>query len=627
MTRENAAAPPTGSGVRLHRLLLILAGLSILVFGVYAGSWHNNLVLDDKTFLEYERFADVSAIGEYFGKQAWASWGVDSAMYRPLLFASVAVDANVFGDWFAGYHITNTALHAGVTLLVFAFMVQLLALDERTRDTRILVATLVAAVFAVHPAHTEIVNSVFNRSSMLAALGTLGGLWWLLRFRTTRPLVAWAGLFVAYSYAIYCRETALVLPGIAVVLILAYSEGNWRARGRAALPVLLLLGPAFVYLWMRGIALAPPEGADAHALNVALEQLGLAGQSGAQVAESSVLAGDGPGVASALKQLDSSNLFSGQVLLDVAGTWLQALYVSLWPFEPKLSYPNASGKLQFLGLILHAGLFGLGIILFARGRKGLLVGLAFFYLALLPSSRVIGGGSFPHLYERYLYEPLIGVLIVAAYGLSFLAQRFDRLLAAAPVVLILLLFIPVTWARNSEWASDLELFESEYRSGVFTPYTLRMITGIHLSQGNYRRIEEICDTQWQSGRMGLDFATHCGIALAALDRIDDAERAYLRGTVGLNSRTLAHYNLARLYLGQGRWDDAKAQFEKAVQTERQPAYKANYAGAMLMYLYPGSMEKREQAVRFFELALELEPELDMAKVWLDRIEQASRRAQ
>ena len=35
--------------------------------------------------------------------------------------------------------------------------------------------------------HTEVVNSVFNRSILLAALGTFGGLWWLLD--ATRRLV------------------------------------------------------------------------------------------------------------------------------------------------------------------------------------------------------------------------------------------------------------------------------------------------------------------------------------------------------------------------------------------------------------------------------------------------------
>ena len=53
-------------------------------------------------------------------------------------------------------------------------------------------ALLAALVFAVHPIHTEVVNSIFNRSEMLVSLGVAGGLWWFLPTVDKQPWKAWA---------------------------------------------------------------------------------------------------------------------------------------------------------------------------------------------------------------------------------------------------------------------------------------------------------------------------------------------------------------------------------------------------------------------------------------------------
>ena len=583
------------------RLSVLKAVLPVVLLAVitclaYANAWPNVLLVDDKLFVNYEAFSDFSAIPQYFTEDAWFARGLSSGLYRPLLFVSITLDANLFRDWVAGYHLVNVLLHVVLTLLVYAFVARLLEMDDRTAISNAYIAFLAALVFAIHPMHTEVVNSIFNRSILLAALGSMTGLWWLLRYLESKPLLAWTGLFLAYLFALFCRETAIVLPGIAAALVLIYSGGNFPKRVRKCLPVLILLIPMVFYLVMRDMALSFSE----------------IGPTQSETSFSSVVA-----------QIDSSRLLEGEMILDAAGTWVEAFGVMLWPFEPKLSYPDPPRYLQIAGIFIHLGLFALALFQFRRGHKGLLTGLTIFYIAILPSSRLFGAGSFaPHLQERYLYMPSLGLTVLLAYALSYLNRRFDRLLAAAPVLLCLFVLIPVSWARNAEWSNEITLFESDYSRGVHTSYLLRLLTAAHLRENNFNRVIEICEAQRAEQKIFGSFSTHCASAFSYSGRHDEAVQAYLVGTQYESSRSLAHSNLAQHYMRQGRWQEAKIQFEMAIEVEKKPADKAYKTGYMLVHLYTNEREKLLEARAYFEEALRLQPRLSTAQSWLNRVNQA-----
>jgi tetratricopeptide (TPR) repeat protein len=118
------------------------------------------------------------------------------------------------------------------------------------------------------------------------------------------------------------------------------------------------------------------------------------------------------------------------------------------------------------------------------------------------------------------------------------------------------------------------------------------------------------------------FSTHCASAYSYSGRLNEAEQAYLVGTKFWSSRSLAHSNLAQHYMRQGRWDDAKIQYEKAVEVEKNPADKAYKMGYMLVHLYPNDREKLMEARGYFEEALHLQPRLRDAQSWLNRLNQA-----
>ncbi len=118
------------------------------------------------------------------------------------------------------------------------------------------------------------------------------------------------------------------------------------------------------------------------------------------------------------------------------------------------------------------------------------------------------------------------------------------------------------------------------------------------------------------------FSTHCASAFSYSGRLDEAVQAYLVGTQYKSSRRLAHSNLAQHHMRQGRWDDAKIQFEMAIEVEDNPANKAYHTGYMLVHLYTNDREKLLEARAYFEEALRLQPRLRNTQMWLNRLNQA-----
>lgn len=574
-------------------LLLAAAALA-----AYANGWPDTLVVDDKLFAGHERFADLSRLGDFFRESAWAAGGANESLYRPLLMVSVAIDAALFGDHYAAWHLVNVFLHVLATLLVYLLLRQLLRLSAAPDEPGALVALLAALVFAVHPVHAEVVNSIFNRSELLVAIGSAGGLWWLLRYLDARPALAWTGIWLAYCFVLFSRETGIVLPALAVTLVWIYTEGSFLAKARRCLPVLTMAAPALFYLAMRARAVAPP-------VPPSMSPDGLA-------------AADPLGVT---RLVASGGLLQWDSVMHVAGIWLNALRLMVWPRPLLLYHPQPDQATQVAGLLLHLGLLAAALYLYRRKRPGLLAGLAIFYIALLPSSRLVGSdGTLPHLAERYLYLPSIGLAVLLAFGLRYLLRRGDRLLAAAPAVLALLLLTPLTWARNADWSNEVALLEHDYRNGVRVWASLRLLTAAHLLERNYDRAVEVCraneHTRRQSGSLGV----HCGTAYAMSGDAQRAEQAFLDAAGKRNSRTIAHSNLARLYLTQGRRDEARAQFELAVESERNPATRAYREGLMLVRLYPEDRARLLEAQAHFEEALRLQPRLELAISALEQVE-------
>jgi tetratricopeptide (TPR) repeat protein len=205
--------------------------------------------------------------------------------------------------------------------------------------------------------------------------------------------------------------------------------------------------------------------------------------------------------------------------------------------------------------------------------------------------------------------------------LAWLGARFGPRRVVVLGLLAVSVMLPLTWIRNNEWATDVRLFETEYRRSGAHPDTLRLLTGAHFRRGNFSRGAEICDRHTGLIDDHPRYARHCGMLYVALGRTEDAERAYLFASEwgddpGVNS------NLAMLYLELGRRMDAIVQFQLAIEREKHPAAKNLRRGFQLAYLYPTDPESLAKARDYFKEAYRMQPMLKAANAWAKRMERA-----
>ncbi|MBN1771656.1 MAG: hypothetical protein JXB32_10365 [Deltaproteobacteria bacterium] len=580
-------ASPRWTPFRQHlAAVVLLAGLTAVAYG---NARPDAVVHDDRFFFPYNRSLGWDDVLRSFQQDTWADSGVASGVYRPLLLASIALDHALYGSQPAGYHTTNVVLHGAATVLLYLLLHALLAAggrDERTvreRAAVVAAACAAAAVFCVHPIHTEAVNSIFNRSELLATLCVVSALWVLLRWSRSRPLAAWGAVSAIYLAGLLCRESAATLPLLAVlVLWLCGPAGTRRERLRGLAPVLMLAVPLLLYLLLRANALGGAPSAAAGAA---------AGAWGDRLAQTATM-------------------------------MLESLRMLVWPHPLRATYQDFVPSNVALAVAVHLALAGAFIWGLRRRRPAVAAGLGFFYLALLPSTRLFTDPSISvAVAERYVYLPSVGLALPLAVGFLALARRTYWDAAAAVGLVACVALVPATRDRNADWHGDVALSEAEWANAPGAD-ALRLLTSALTEAGRSERAAALCDERLDAYSGHAKLANHCGTAYATVGREADAERAYRKALAAGGIDAVAHANLGRLHLRTGRWGDAQLALRQAVQAENDPARRRFRQGQLLLWLYPGDPERLAEAQAELEAALRMQPGSRPYREWLRRAREA-----
>ena len=355
------------------------------------------------------------------------SGALEGHYYRPTLALTLALDATLWGLHPALFHLTNILLHVGVTFLVNRLV---LAMGGR-RD----IALLAALLFAVHPAHVEVVAFVAARVDLLLSIGVLGC---LLAYRRSdapgREGIGWGGAALAMqAFALFSKEVAVTLPVLLVLSDLLHSSASDQPAERTTLRRALMRSLPF---WIVTVAFAAFRFSQL--LSIAGDRL------------------QGNGIWQRLP--GSFELLARYVVLSLVPTHMQPFYslrrpesfLSLWPA---------------LGLLLGGGLVALLIWSWRRAPR-VAFGTAWFLVTISPvvdlvplSPREMG------LADRYLYLPSVGVAILLALGFAALLgptdgrrRPFRKLAAWGALVLMLIAYPWQSFRYAPVWRNDLTLY-------------------------------------------------------------------------------------------------------------------------------------------------------------------------
>ena len=347
----------------------------------------------------------LTALWQAFGQEYWPPPFI--GMYRPGSIIVFALQWAGGGGDPALFHTVSIALYAGLALAVLRLARLVLPPAP---------AWAAAALFAVHPVHTEAVASAVNQSELIVALLLSGATAVYIAGRRAGPL-SWrrsSVLLGMYAAAFFTKEHGVVLPGLlaAAELTVVGPGRSWRERLAATRPFYL----ASVAVGLGFIAI-----------------------------RSAVLQGDLVGSFTA-EALAGSTMY-GRLLtmLAVVPEWGRLL---LWPAHLQTEYTPQEivaatgwGASQFLGLALVA-LATLGALLLRRRLPTASFAILWMAVALVPVHNVLAPTGVI-LAERTLLLASVGTVMLIGAGAAWVLTAPSvtapavRALAAGLAILIL----------------------------------------------------------------------------------------------------------------------------------------------------------------------------------------------
>lgn len=405
-------------------LCLLLAVMTLGVFGQTVN--YDFVNFDDGTNVyENPRVIGglrVSAVIRAFTEFHAANW-------IPLTSVSYMLDAQLYGLWPGGYHLTNVVLHTATAVLL------LLVLARMTGA--LWPSAFVAMVFAIHPLRVESVAWVSERKDVLS------GLFFVLTIG---------------AYALYTERASL---GRFLMVVLAFGLGLMAKPMLVTLPFVLLL----LDWWPLGrwdpLALVyrtrqtdqVPRGHPSHD-RVVYEKAPLFVLAAASCVVT--LMAQRPAMAPAAEIPFSSRLANAAVAyVDYVGQ-------TFYPAGLAVLYPHPGSNLP-VAKVAWAVLLLCGIttatIVYSPKRPYLLVGWLWYLGMLVPVIGLVQVGN-QATADRYTYLPQIGLTILITWAAADVVStwRYRRLACAAAATLVAIALLGCTWRQTTYWRDSKTLW-------------------------------------------------------------------------------------------------------------------------------------------------------------------------
>ncbi len=566
-------------------LLLLLAVIP------YINTLPNGFVYDDNNeVLTNPYIRNFSHVGDIFSTRILAHLGARGATnyYRPISILGFLICYKSFGLLPYGFHLANLLLHAVIVLVLFG-------LTQRLFRDRWLALTA-AAIFALHPIHTESVAWVSGVTDLELTVFYLAAFWFFVagaRPQGTRSEWMQLGMVGTFTLALLSKEQAATLPLTAMVYEHFFrgdrNSTDWRQKV-SRYGTLWLLVVVYVLFRIRFFGAFAPVRLTAH-------------------------------------------VSWYEAILSAAPLAGEYLWKMIWPVRLIAFYPFHKSVTPLDPRVL-AGVGALALCAWAfvalwRRQRRVSFGFIWFFINIAPvlNSRWLGPNVFA---ERYLYLPSVGLCWVAAWGIRRiwdstaardlprndpLSQRgstarwasgwtrshvvFGGVLGVVAALALVRIVI-----RNRDWRDDPTYYqvtlaevpeagslhlnlgavywnhmqpaaaEREWKEALKTsPDSALLLNNLGLVYAGRKQYDEAITYFQRSMRLrpnDTDAHLNLGRVLESLGKTREAE-PQLRSAVALAPLSVQTRNeLGHFYLTAGRWQEAEAQFRASTASIPNP---------------------------------------------------------
>ncbi len=529
----------------------------------------------------------------------WAFKTVYASNWHPLTWISHMLDVEIFGLNPGMHHVMNVIFHVINTILLFFILEEMTGARWRS--------LAVAALFALHPLHVESVAWVSERKDVLSTLFwmlTMAGYLWYIK----RPGL-WRYLVVALCFilGLLAKPMLVTLPFVLLLMDFwplkrlsipmtnpgdAARKGSTTAKGRVG-----TTGPSGAA--PDGAQGVSPVGRMATGLILA-EKMPLIVLSLLSCAVTYYAQQKGGAVSS------EETLSLSLRIPNMITSYAAYLGKALWPSGLAFFYPLkvsaffSSRVLLSLSILLAITALALAAI---RRFPYLAVGWFWYLGTLVPVIGLVQVGS-QSMADRYTYIPLIGIFIMAAWGLADIAQgrAYGRRALGAACVATLVLLIFLSRSQASTWKDSETLLRHALSVTVDNVTAHNNLGMVLFEKGEVKDAIAHYQEAIRINPYYIKAYINIGEAYAKQKDMKSADAYYMAALAKDFSNAGLHAAYGGFLDNSGRTRDAILHFRRALELD--PASVeicANFGNVML------KTGNYEEAVRFYMQALKLDP--------------------
>ncbi len=266
----------------------------------------------------------------------------------------------------------------------------------------------------------------------------------------------------------------------------------------------------------------------------------------------------------------------------------------------------AFGKVNFAIRAIIVALFFLGTLVSFKKNKHIFFWCTFFLLGLAPTLTPFRFNWI--VAERYLYLPIIGILILIGLGLDHLSQKVKfKSTIYALFVLILVGLSVRTILRNIDWYNEDNLWIATGQTSPSSPNTHNNLGDMYGRHGDKQRALQEFQKAIEIKPNYGDAYHNLANTYMELGQVDKALENYQNALKYNPALWQSYQNIASIYFQEKKYDLALDNLQKAIQLNPQSLNLRLNLG--IVYLLMGN---KEQAKAVFNLILSVDPQNQVA---------------
>jgi len=417
-------------------------------------------------------------------------------------------------------------------------------------------------IFAVHPLHVESVAWITERKDVLSACFLFLTLIAYLRYTFQPSIRRYLPVLMAFGLGLMTKPMLVTVPFLLLLLDgWPLQRWHWQRCVWEKLPLLLVSAAASIATYSFQ------------------KQMG------------------------AVQTIAIGTRISNALL-----SYVLYLRQTLWPARMAVFYPYPKAFASWtvwcsLGLLLAVSA---GVIAVRRTRPWLAFGWFWYVGLLVPVAGFVQAG-WQSRADRYMYLPLVGIAVMAAWSATELVERWPR---TKPLVVVgaascILFSTAIAWRQASYWQNEETLYQ----------HALAVTADNWLAHGNLgasllripeRRGESMAHLE-ESLRIRPDnpeVESNIGLCLVDAGLCDSAIPHFEAALRRRPNNTLARLHLGLCILKDSRFEQAAAHFEKVLQLDA-GKLAARLGLAQALANIPG---REAEAISQYQTALRANPD-------------------